>query len=196
MSTSDNDTYLGDAGANNNIADFDGGDDLFIGYGGNDSFVGGGGDDYIIGGAGNDRLTGGAGDDVLRAGTGNDYLGGGTGNDLLLGLLGDNKLNGGVGEDILVAGSGDNVLVGGSDGDKFVFTDKFGGHGEAKVVDFTIGEDSLHIISDTVTEFGDLTFSYDAAGNAVFTDGAGLTVKLIGVTETDINTYGADLFVI
>ncbi|MEF1300036.1 calcium-binding protein, partial [Vibrio parahaemolyticus] len=90
----------------------------------------------------------------------------------------------------------DNVLVGGSDSDKFVFTDKFGGHGEAKVVDFTIGEDSLHIISDTVTEFGDLTFSYDAAGNAVFTDGADLTVKLIGVTETDINTYGADLFVI
>lgn len=164
MSASDNDTYLGDAGVNNQFADFDGGDDLFIGFGGNDSFVGGGGNDYVIGGDGDDRLTGGAGDDILRAGTGNDYLGGGTGNDLLLGLLGDNKLNGGVGEDILVAGSGDNVLVGGSNGDKFVFTDKFGGHGEAKVVDFTIGEDSLHIISDSVTDFGDLSFSYDAVG--------------------------------
>ena len=57
-------------------------------------------------------------------------LGGGTGSDLLLGLLGDNKLNGGTGDDLLVAGSGDNVMVG-SGADKFIFTDKFGGHGEA-----------------------------------------------------------------
>ncbi|MEL7288094.1 MAG: calcium-binding protein, partial [Pseudomonadota bacterium] len=70
------------------------------------------------------------------------------------------------------------------------------GHGEAKVVDFTIGEDSLHIISDSVTSFSDLTISYDAKGNAVFTDGADLTVKLIGVTQEDINTYGSDLFII
>lgn len=194
MST--NDTYLGDAGENHEIADFDGGNDVFIGFGGNDSFVGGGGDDFVVGGAGNDRLTGGAGDDILMAGTGNDYLGGGTGSDLLLGLLGDNKLNGGVGEDLLVAGSGDNILIGGSGADKFIFTDKFEGHGEAKVVDFTIGEDSLHIISDSVTSFSDLTISYDAKGNAVFTDGADLTVKLIGVTQEDINTYGSDLFVI
>ncbi|MDW1809481.1 calcium-binding protein, partial [Vibrio sp. Vb2362] len=52
MSASDNDTYLGDAGVNNQFADFDGGDDLFIGFGGNDSFVGGGGNDYVIGGDG------------------------------------------------------------------------------------------------------------------------------------------------
>ncbi|ABU73061.1 TPA: calcium-binding protein [Vibrio campbellii] len=194
MST--NDTYLGDAGENHEIADFDGGNDVFIGFGGNDSFVGGGGDDFVVGGAGNDRLTGGAGDDILMAGTGNDYLGGGTGSDLLLGLLGDNKLNGGVGEDLLVAGSGDNILIGGSGADKFIFTDKFEGHGEAKVVDFTIGEDSLHIISESVTSFSDLTISYDAKGNAVFTDGADLTVKLIGVTQEDINTYGSDLFII
>ncbi len=37
MST--NDTYLGDAGENHEIADFDGGNDVFIGFGGNDSFV-------------------------------------------------------------------------------------------------------------------------------------------------------------
>ncbi|HHF3091912.1 TPA: calcium-binding protein [Vibrio diabolicus] len=196
MSISDNDTYLGDAGVNNQFADFDGGDDLFIGFGGNDSFVGGGGNDYVIGGDGDDRLTGGAGDDLLKGGIGNDLLKGGFGNDKLLGLLGDNKLLGNTGDDILVVGAGDNILVGGSDSDKFVFTDKFGGHGEAKVMDFTIGEDSLHIISDSVTDFGDLSFSYDAVGNAVFTDGADLTVKLIGVTETDINTYGADLFAI
>jgi len=122
MST--NDTYLGDAGENHEIADFDGGNDVFIGFGGNDSFVGGSG------------------------------------------------------------------------ADKFIFTDKFEGHGEAKVVDFTIGEDSLHIISDSVTSFSDLTISYDAKGNAVFTDGADLTVKLIGVTQEDINTYGSDLFII
>ena len=60
MST--NDTYLGDAGENHEIADFDGGNDVFIGFGGNDSFVGGGGDEFVVGGAGNDRLTGGAGD--------------------------------------------------------------------------------------------------------------------------------------
>ena len=35
-----------------------------------------------------------------------------------------------------------------------------------QVVDFTIGEDSLHIISDSVTSYADLTFTYDAKGNA------------------------------
>ena len=48
MST--NDTYLGDAGENHEIADFDGGNDVFIGFGGNDSFVSGGGDDFVVGG--------------------------------------------------------------------------------------------------------------------------------------------------
>ncbi len=199
MSVSDNmidGVYLGDAD-NNEMSNFEGTDDLFIGFGGNDTIVGGGGDDLIIGGAGDDRLIGGAGNDVLGAGTGNDYLGGGSGNDILLGLLGDNELNGGIGDDILFVGSGDNVLIGGSGSDKFVFTDKFGGgHGEAKVVDFTIGQDTLHISSNSVNDFSDLSFSYDAVGNAVFTDGGDLTVKLIGITEADINTYGADLFVI
>ncbi len=188
-------TYL-DA-EDNVFANFDGTDDVIVGLGGNDVIVGGGGNDTITGGAGNDRVIGGAGNDVIGGGTGNDYLGGGSGNDTLLGLLGDNKLNGGIGDDVLVVGSGDNVLIGGSGSDKFVFVDKFGGgHGEAKVVDFTIGEDTLHISSNSVSHFSDLSFSYDAAGNAVFTDGADLTVKLIGITEADINTYGADLFVI
>ncbi|CAE6930448.1 calcium-binding protein [Vibrio alginolyticus] len=188
-------TYL--SAQDNLFANFEGTDDVIVGLAGNDTIIGGGGDDLIIGGAGDDRLVGGAGDDVLRAGTGNDYLGGGSGDDILLGLLGDNILNGGVGNDTLIVGSGDNVLVGGSGSDKFIFTDKFGeGHGEAKVVDFTIGEDSLYISSSSVSDFSDLEFSYDAAGNAVFTDGADLTVKLIGITEADINTYGADLFVI
>ncbi len=188
-------TYLN---AEDNVyVNFNGTDDFIVGLAGDDTIIGGGGNDIITGGAGNDRLIGGAGDDVLRAGTGNDYLGGGSGNDILLGLLGDNKLNGGIGDDILVVGSGDNVLVGGSGSDKFIFTDKFGeGHGESKVVDFTIGVDSLYISSSSVSDFSDLSFSYDAAGNAVFTDGGDLTVKLIGITEADINTYGADLFVI
>ncbi len=88
------------------------------------------------------------------------------------------------------------MLIGGTGADKFIFTDKFGGHGEAKVVDFTIGEDSLHIVSDSVTSYEDLTFTYDANGSAVFTDGADLTVKLIGVTQEDIESYGSDLFII
>lgn len=178
------------------ISDFEGGNDLFIGFGSDDVFVGGAGTDVLIGGAGNDRLIGGAGNDFLKGGTGDDYLGGGFGDDILLGLLGNNTLNGSVGDDILVAGSGDNFMVGGVGSDVFVFTDKFGGHGDAKIADFTIGEDTIRINSSTVTDFADLSFSYDAAGNAVFTDGADLTVKLIGITETDIDTYGADLFVI
>ncbi|CAH1544174.1 STRUCTURAL ELEMENTS; Cell Exterior; surface polysaccharides/antigens [Vibrio harveyi] len=190
-----NHTHNGDSG-DNHKTDFDGGNDIFVGFGGNDSFVAGGGNDYVVGGAGDDRLIGGAGDDILKAGEGNDYLGGGTGNDKLLGLFGDNKLNGGVGDDTLLSGSGDNVLIGGTGADKFIFTDKFGGHGEAKVVDFTIGEDSLHIVSDSVTSYEDLTFTYDANGSAVFTDGADLTVKLIGVTQEDIESYGSDLFII
>lgn len=187
--------YNGTPGADE-LSDFDGTYDVFIGYGGDDFIVGGGGSDFIIGGAGNDRLIGGAGNDVLKAGTGDDYLGGGFGDDILLGLQGNNTLNGSTGNDVLVAGSGDNFMVGGEGSDLFLFTDKFDGHGEAKIADFTIGEDMIRINSSTVTDFADLTFSYDAAGNAVFTDGADLTVKLIGVTETDITTYGADLFVI
>lgn len=188
--------YLGDK-EDNVLSNFNGTDDVFIGFGGNDTIVGGGGNDVIIGGAGDDRLIGGAGDDVLGAGLGNDYLGGGSGSDILLGLFGDNTMNGGIGDDVLIAGDGNNVLIGGSGNDKFIFTDKFGaGHGEAKLVDFTIGEDTVYISSSSVSDFSDLSFSYDAVGNAVLTDGADLTVKLIGITETDINTYGADLFVI
>ncbi len=187
-------TYLN--AEDNVIANFEGTNDIIVGLAGDDTIIGGGGDDIIVGGAGNDRLIGGAGDDVIRGGLGDDYLGGGYGNDTLLGLLGDNTLNASFGDDTLVAGSGKNFMVGGEGSDLFIFTDQFGGHGEAKIADFTIGEDSIRINSSTVTEFADLSFSYDAAGNAVFTDGADLTVKLIGITEADINTYGADLFVI
>ncbi len=194
MSVTNESTYL-DA-ESNVFSNFEGTNDVIIGLDGDDTIIGGGGDDLIIGGAGNDRLIGGAGDDIIRGGLGNDYLGGGFGNDLLLGLQGNNTLNGSFGDDILVAGSGDNFMIGGEGSDLFVFTDKFGGHGEAKIADFNIGEDSIRINSSTVTELEDLSFSYDAAGNVVFTDGADLTVKLIGITEADINTYGADLFVI
>lgn len=177
------------------ISDFDGGDDLFVGFEGDDVFVGGSGDDLLIGGAGNDRLIGGAGNDVIRGGTGDDYLAGGLGDDTLYGLQGNNTLNGFIGDDVLVAGSGDNFMVGGEGNDLFVFTDFYGGHGEAKVADFTIGDDLIRINSCSVNDFSDLCFSYDSAGNAIFTDGADLTVKLVGITETDITTHGADLFV-
>ncbi|BDR15718.1 calcium-binding protein [Vibrio sp. STUT-A11] len=177
------------------ISDFEGGDDLFVGYDGDDVFVGGGGDDLLIGGAGNDHLVGGAGNDVIRGGTGDDYLAGGHGDDILYGLQGDNTLNGSTGNDVLVAGSGNNFMVGGEGDDVFVFTDNYDGHGEAKVADFTIGEDLIRINSCSVNDFSDLCFSYDNAGNAIFTDGADLTVKLVGITETDITTHGADLFV-
>lgn len=180
----------------NQISDFDGGNDIFIGFDGSDTFVGGGGEDLVIGGAGNDRVIGGAGDDILFSGTGNDYLAGGSGNDTLVGLFGNNKLNGGVGDDMLIAGVGNNVLVGAEGSDKFIFTDKFGGHGTGKILDFEIGLDIIRINSDSVTSYADLSFTYDAKGNAVFTDGAELTVKLLGVTQEDINSYGSDLFII
>ncbi|MEF1310547.1 calcium-binding protein [Vibrio mytili] len=178
------------------LSNFSGDNEMFIGLGGDDKIVGGGGNDILIGGKGDDKLIGGAGNDILRGGDGNDILKGGSGEDILLGLSGDNILNGGTGGDVLVAGSGDNFLVGGADTDLFIFTDLFGGHGTATVADFTIGEDMIRISSSTVNDFSDLSFSYDAAGNAVFTDGADLVVKLKGITETDIDTYGADLFVI
>ncbi len=187
-------TYLN--AEDNVFTNFAGTDDVVVGLAGNDKIVGGGGDDLIIGGAGNDLLIGGAGNDIIRSGFGDDVLKGGAGDDIVLGLYGDNKLLGNDGDDILVAGSGTNFLVGGEGSDLFIFTDSFGGHGDAKIADFEIGVDTLRINSSTVTEFADLSIDYDAAGNAVFTDGADLTVKLIGITEADINTYGADLFII
>ncbi|ADV88362.1 calcium binding protein [Vibrio vulnificus] len=176
------------------LSNYTGSDDKFVGHGDNDNIVGGGGNDLIIGGAGDDRLVGGRGDDILKAGLGDDYLGGGSGDDLLLGLYGNNHMNGGLDNDVLVAGSGDNVLIGGQGADKFIFTDKFDGHGTAKVVDFTIGEDTVRIDSATIHSLDDLSVSYDAVGNLVFSDGGAFTVKLIGVTEADFVAHADDMF--
>jgi|GEM_PF-3286689 len=97
--------------------------DAIAGAGGNDIIVGNNGDDTLAGQDGNDGLYGGRGDDLILGGNGNDnmtgYNGddsmeGGDGNDAIYGEKGDDTLLGGDGNDLLVGGKGDDFIFGGA----------------------------------------------------------------------------------
>jgi Ca2+-binding RTX toxin-like protein len=177
------------------IKSYDNSASVIVGLDGDDKIYAGAKDDLVIGGDGNDLIVGGKGNDVLKGGYGNDTLRGGTGDDVLLASHGDNRMHGGADNDRLIIGSGKNVVSGGSGEDKFVFTDKFGGHGNSTVLDFNADEDTLMFSSDSIQSLSDLEISYDARGNAVFSNGEDFTVKVKGLTQDEVEDHGSDLFV-
>ncbi|MGR4992023.1 calcium-binding protein [Vibrio sp. WZ-1] len=177
------------------IKSYDNSASVIVGLDGDDKIYAGAKDDLVIGGDGNDLIVGGKGNDVLKGGYGNDTLRGGTGDDVLLASHGDNRMHGGADNDRLIIGSGKNVVSGGSGEDKFVFTDKFGGHGNSTVLDFNADEDTLMFSSDSIQSLSDLEISYDARGNAVFSNGEDFTVKVKGLTQDEVEAHGSDLFV-
>jgi Ca2+-binding RTX toxin-like protein len=157
-----------------NIVDYEGFRNTFVGYneelgwiidsGGkniimgttlNDSLSGTGKHDAIAGGEGNDTLSSGVGDDVLYGQGGSDTLYGAGGNDLLYGGLGNDTLNGdwyqvlgSEGADTIDGGPGNDTLKGGLRNDTYLFGR---GYGVDTISDYdtTSGNmDTLKFVSD------------------------------------------------
>ncbi|MEM8874591.1 MAG: calcium-binding protein [Planctomycetota bacterium] len=100
--TVEDDSIIGDSGANR----------LESGSGGNDTIFGLGGPDTLLGDSGDDLLDGGSGDDEILGDSGNDTIFGAGGSDELDGESGDDSIEGGTGNDTLTGGFGDNVVLG------------------------------------------------------------------------------------
>lgn len=126
----------------------------------NDHIDGDGGNDLVFGQEGNDKLNGDGGHDQLFGGSGNDHLNGGTGNDLV---------SGGDGEDTLKAtgqNAGSDLFEGGSDADTFLF-EKSGVDTHHTIVDFAHGIDTLKILSNRISDLGDMTITQDGANTVI-----------------------------
>jgi Ca2+-binding RTX toxin-like protein len=126
-----NDTVFGAPGA-----------DRIAGAPGHDALWGGDGHDVIFGAAGRDSIAGAAGNDTLWLGEGADRAFGSYGDDLILGGAGDDTIYGGAGADTVDAGSGADLIFGVGGADLFVFR---AGDGADRILDFTPGEDHIHV---------------------------------------------------
>ncbi|MCG7394871.1 hypothetical protein MHY87_18380 [Microvirga sp. ACRRW] len=74
-----------------------------------------------------------------------EYTGGSDANDYFRGGLGADRLSGGKGDDTLVGSYGQDVLTGGEGKDVFVFDTRAYTANRDIVVDFTVGEDKIHL---------------------------------------------------
>lgn len=181
--------------------------DSVYGGGGNDKLSGNEGDDILFGEAGLDRLDGGNGNDVLDGGTYGDMLFGGAGDDALIGRHGNDTIYGQTGADSLFGGDGADILYGGSGNDRieggtgndrltgaynwdiFVFAGTFGND---TILDFDARNPyervDLSAIA-TITTFADLAANHmrQAGGDVIIADGAGNTIRLIGVALADLD---------
>jgi serralysin len=85
--------------------------------------------------------------DLVIVGSGRtDWLNGRGGNDRLSGLGGNDKLYGGAGNDILSGGLGKDGLTGGAGADVFVFSGKLGKQNVDSVRDFSVADDTFHLV--------------------------------------------------
>jgi Ca2+-binding RTX toxin-like protein len=132
------------AGAGDDAAFGEGGDDLLNMEAGNDKAWGGAGSDTILGGGDDDILSGDAGVQLLAESLhGDDFIDGGDGNDKIYGNGGHDTLFGGAGDDEIYGDAKDNTLAGddyldGEDGN-----DKLVGAGGNDVVFGGAGNDLL-----------------------------------------------------
>lgn len=180
------DTMKGGAGA-----------DIIGGGAGADSLDGGAGNDLIYGGRGdtnasgvNDVISGGEGADKVYASGGNDKVDGGAGNDTLFGGSGNDTIKGDSGNDTLWGGAGDDMLTGGTGSDTFAFKS---GHGDDKVTDFKVGEDTLALLQ-TATDFNSISDVQAAAkatqvggvGGVLIDTGDGDSIFMEGLTVNDL----------
>ncbi len=136
-------------------------------------------------------------EDVRTAG-GNDHITGDNeanflksrlGNDTLLGGVGDDTLKGGAGEDTLQGDAGNDRLLGGADADEFVFEDGFGNDTITDFDPLEIGEQINLRNVTAITSFTDLIANHvsPAGSNTIIDDGAGNTIRLTGVSISDLS---------
>jgi len=186
------------AGSGGDTVHAGGGDDTIFGGPGdqtdtniNDAIFGDGGDDVIFASGGADSVDGGAGDDLIFGGSQSDTLSGGTGDDEIFNGAGDDITNGDSGDDILRSGTGNDTLTGGSGADNFIFLD---GHGNDRIEDFSIGNDTL-VIRGTNTDFTSVADVIAAATNNTLNGIAGLLIDtggpdsifIVGLSVNDIS---------
>jgi Ca2+-binding RTX toxin-like protein len=126
---------------------------------------------YAGAAADNDSLDGGAGDDELRGGIGNDILNGGADNDTLYGGIGNDSLTGGTGAD------------------HFYFRNS---SGVDTITDFTIGSDTVHLLSNinssAITNWATLQAHLSTVGgNTVIDLGSSNSITLTGHLHTEFS---------
>jgi Ca2+-binding RTX toxin-like protein len=207
-----NDTMSGGSGSNylyggSGSNSLNGGEnlDIFVSEGSIDLMTGGDGTNYFYrfaagyavatGGAGQDIYVGGsfASNDTFQGFGGDDYAQGGDGDDLLEGGFNNDILLGGNGNDTLDGGNGINYLYmdGGNDQARVVAS----GGGTQLLVGFDAGgaNDSVRLVSSSLTSFADYqallaNLGSVVNGNLLQNTGAGalLTLNLGQANQTDI----------
>jgi len=193
-----------------------GGDSLFGGNGndiiyGNqdlDSLEGGEGDDTIFAGQNTGALTladdgrmlqldgvetvlGGGGSDLIYGNYGAETAYGQQGSDTLFGGQGDDALYGGDGADSLAGNRANDHLFGGAGADSFVFST----NGAVDTIhDFSLADGDKIRLGANINGTGIATAAdalgrvgVDVDGSALIDLGAGNSVKLIGVTPSELN---------
>jgi Ca2+-binding RTX toxin-like protein len=213
LGTSAADTIFGGLGADT-ISGLEGDDLIFGGQGvfadsisaglgsdqvyagdGNDTAAGGGGNDVLGGGQGSDILDGNDGNDVIYGGGGffADFIAGGEGSDVIFAGAGDDRADGGGGADTVGGGAGADNLSGGTGDDIIYFGPNDGSadvyravasNGNDMIYGFENGRDRIDL-----TAFGGQQISFSSAedGDAVITLAAGQTIRLDGVSFSDID---------
>lgn len=207
-----------DGGAGNDTIDGGSGNDKMKGGSGEDTFLGGVGADAMDGGIGTDIVDYSASEAGIKVylSTGNGYGGQAEGDsfvsiedvfgshyqDLLIGNGGNNTLNGSAGNDRIIGGAGNDTIVGGHgvdqltgglDADTFAFRASWSGgmSGQDVITDFTLGQDKLQFIGNTVDDLGDLTFSQVGADTLMTYGSRGDSITLLNV---DMNQLMANAF--
>jgi Ca2+-binding RTX toxin-like protein len=178
-------------------------DDSAWGEGGNDTILGGPGADQLWGGPGADLLDGGEHGDILRGGPGSDTLSGGEGpdtlyaedsNPFLLDAPGDrNLLLGGPGDDLLIGGNGRDTLLGEDGNDSL-----FGGAGD-DLLDGGAGGDLIYgdAGNDTLEGGAGADWLHGGAGDDRIVGGSGKDTLVGGPgRDTLLGGADADLFVV
>ena len=184
--------------------------DTISGGTGHDHVLGGDGHDHLSDTWGNDILNGGEGGDILIAHLGENTLSGGADNDVICAGLGDDNLDGGSGDDLLIAdyphryargndtligGDGNDKLDGGQGADEFVFfiddtgndtIAQFDTDGTLIGAGFDVGQDQIHLISDTGAA-QDYALHYTDQG-AVLTWGTS-QILIYGMAEDSLGIF-------
>jgi VCBS repeat-containing protein len=122
----------------------------------------------------------------------NTVLGGGNGPNVLDGTAGGDTLIGGNGPDVLVAGPG-NSMNGGNGPDTFLFLPEFG---SASILDFKLNNDKLQFDKSIFASAAAvLSHTIDSPSGAVITDTFGETVRLAGVTVSQLAAHIGDIYI-
>jgi Ca2+-binding RTX toxin-like protein len=138
--------------------------------------------DTLLGSGADNQIDGQAGSDVINGRGGNDTLGGFTvGADTLIGEAGNDDLTGGLDNDMLIGGAGLDTF-------RFDAFDFNGEHGNDVIMDFSVGQDTLHF--DGVSGLSELNFTQAGAHTVITYDWFDGSITLVGVNANVLLAQG------